>query len=1141
MNANTAVNIKALREAFETASEIFIAAAELDPEQQGRSDLLQALDNQLQIWQGISEQAAETGFAALVDIITVFSEFLYDLRQKNTGLGEEHWETLDLWYSGFSLLFDRSSAPQAAQQLITCLRHQSWVNPLPEEDADELLRALLEYNDTLTGANKLSDGIALQHAQCIATDEQLIEDDATAGAVMPDSQQSINFDYPTFPVNPKLVNLIGTEFSFFVAELAESMEQAIVADEQAYLTALQNKRRKFSNLQKACETVGLFGLKRVFDHLEHNIVAEPAGGYDFLQEAKLFKSVALLIMDYLDNISDPVKGRAITTFLSKPGWRKPFSIQHCKPLAELLNVVVVGGTGPTKKRSVAKPEDVSLAIPEDVNQALIDSLLHELPILTENFSKAVHHVLDESTDGRCLREAQRIAHTLKGAGATAGIVGVTNFTHRLEDILEQLAELDEPPPPALSQILIDAADCLEEMGEALKGEGQVPENAVAVLQSILDWSYRIEEEGGFSESANNVTLDSATYAGDNNKPISDNAHQPQVHAELDRQADAKITVASVLIEDVMQSIDEQSILGEQLKSRTDQIIGDAKLIHNVSWQMHELSSEIDRLINIQSYNLKQHTADFGEFDALEMDQYNEFHACANRMAEVAADIREMNAAVNRQLNDLKTLFAEQSALQKDNRELVQQLRLIPASSIVARCQRIVRQAARMTGKDVQLTVSGEQTLIDKETLDDLIEPLMHLLRNSVDHGIESEQARLQSGKSVRGHIQVVFSKQGNDVLVSVEDDGSGLDKIKIVNSAISKKLLQEHQAAHLSDNEITQLILTPGFSTSETITQASGRGIGMDVIHNRVLSMKGTFDLQSTPGKGLKTIISVPLLLAATQALLVRTGNQVFAISEHGFKHLFCSGDFRLVELNDQLRYQFEDENYRALHLNQLLGLPPIHEAGNRKLPAILVEDRSGTKTVVLIDEIVSSQELIVKSFSTYVPAIPGVLGAAILPSGDVAVVLDIYELLSGEKVYHFDTNVIDLPDSMSGLPKVLVVDDSLSARRATSQLLTDSGFEVDTAIDGLDAIDKMDKQMPDIVLLDLEMPRMNGVELSAHIRNREDTADLPIIMITSRSTEKHREQARAAGVSNYLTKPFLEDELIGAIGSLLAEERAGG
>jgi len=448
----------------------------------------------------------------------------------------------------------------------------------------------------------------------------------------------------------------------------------------------------------------------------------------------------------------------------------------------------------------------------------------------------------------------------------------------------------------------------------------------------------------------------------------------------------------------------------------------------------------------------------------------------------------------------------------------------------------VRQTCRLVDKKAELVVRGAGTLMDSNVLNDMIDPLMHLLRNAVDHGIEPPGQRQHLGKPPVGQIELNFGREGNNIVIRCQDDGAGLDLAAIRRTATERGLIAADQS--LTDEELARLILLPGFSTRGEATQTSGRGIGMDMVHSRLLDMKGSLRIHTQAGQGCLIELRLPVTLISTHALLVRLRDQMVALSDRGIEQILYSGVGAIQRLGKVTTYRMGDEVYELSALDALLNLPPDHRAQSRTAPSVLlVREETGALRAVLAQDIVDSRDLVVKNLGEYLPRLNGIVGATILGDGSVVPVLDLPELLRAP-VARQSTRTAGRAAAPAApaphRPFVLAVDDSLSARRSLAQFAQDAGFEVRTARDGLEAIEIIKGKRPDLVLADLEMPRMNGLELTAHLRANQATRDVPVIMITSRSTEKHRREAETTGVNMYLTKPFMEDELLGHIHHLL-------
>ena len=517
---------------------------------------------------------------------------------------------------------------------------------------------------------------------------------------------------------------------------------------------------------------------------------------------------------------------------------------------------------------------------------------------------------------------------------------------------------------------------------------------------------------------------------------------------------------------------------------------------------------------------------------MEFDNFSELHTVTRRLIEASADSQQMLNLVNEQFNTLSDLLDVQHRLQMANQHAVIRTRLVPVSTVVSRLQRSVRQTCRLLDKQVELKITGESTNIDSNVLTDLMDPLMHILRNAVDHGIDDPAARVAAGKSPVGHIELSFAREGNSIVVRCRDDGAGLNYKAIRRIAESKGMITPER--NPTPEELARLILVNGFSTRDEATQVSGRGVGMDIVYNRVLQMKGTLALNSESGLGLAVELRLPATLLSAHTLIVRQGEKLVAVSSRGVEDIHYVTPDQIETIGTQPVYRTGNAVHNLIKLDTLLSLPSDRREADRSgYPILLTRMDNGTINAILVQDVLDGREVVLKNFGRYVPKIQGAIGAVILGDGSVAPVIDLVELL--RKPVHntlaeAGSSQLSGEDSRSesaDIRSALVVDDSLTARRAAAKVMKDAGYSVRTAIDGLEAVALLQNFIPDIMLVDMEMPRMNGLELTAHVRNAEKTRLIPVIMITSRSTEKHRQQGKAAGVNVYLTKPFSDKVLL--------------
>ena len=950
----------------------------------------------------------------------------------------------------------------------------------------------------------------------------------------------------------EMVALLALEASQTREVLTETLAVArdAGAGHDARRQVLAHFAEQIERFTGAVELLGLGGLAEGCNHLYENVLAL-AGRDSALSEAEaaVLEETCVRIESYLGDLPRTAGAESLAALLAAPAWPAPLDQARREAVAAQLasaEVNVDDDDAPARETTATR-EDVSLRLPDDVDAEVLDGLLQDLPGQTAEFSAAVSRVIAGGTL-QDLEVAQRIAHTVKGAANTVGVAGIANLTHHVEDILLALTKHETFPGRSLGETLVSAADCLESMGEALLGQGPAPRDALEILQLVLDWANRIDVDGIAAvradappaprrrpANAHAEVGEEAEAPARLEESLADATPGDEPHDEPargERQAQPGTTpmvrIPAPLVDELLRLAGENIILTGQIQERLALTAREAQSMRTQYSMVQQLGQELEELVDLHDLSLpRQRVVNGEEFDPLEFDQYNELHTCSRRLIEAAMDTRELGRNVEEHLAALVDMLVDQSRLNRENQEAVLHTRMVAVQTIVPRLQRSVRQASRLAGKAVTLECAGTDTMMDSDVLAGLLDPLMHMLRNAVDHGIEAEDVRMANGKQPGGQIRLEFQREGNHIVIRCQDDGGGLDLGAVRATAESRGLASAGE--NLSDDELIALVLRPNFSTRTQATQLSGRGIGLDAVNSRVVSLGGSLRLETEAGQGCRITLRLPLTLISTHALLVRATSHVVAVSTRGVEQILHPESGEVVHFGDQITFRVVDAVYPCTPLTQLLGLPQDRRSVTRSThPALLVQTEIGLQAV-LVDAVVDSRDLVVKSMGRYLPKIRGLAGATILGDGSVTPVLDLPELLREPAQEDVEASPADAgdPGIDVSMPFALVVDDSLSARRSLAQFIGDSGFQVRTARDGLEAIKVMQSRVPDILLVDLEMPRMNGLELTHHVRANESMRELPIIMITSRSTEKHRSQAEEAGVTRYLTKPFAESELI--------------
>jgi chemosensory pili system protein ChpA (sensor histidine kinase/response regulator) len=602
----------------------------------------------------------------------------------------------------------------------------------------------------------------------------------------------------------------------------------------------------------------------------------------------------------------------------------------------------------------------------------------------------------------------------------------------------------------------------------------------------------------------------------------------------------QVRVQSELLDDMVNHVGEISIY----RTRMEQQVSDyrfnlTELDQTITRLRHQLRQlEMETEAQILFRHEQEVDAHNQEFDPLEMDRYSNLQQTSRSLIESISDLRSLQEIMDSTTREAETLLLQQSRVSTDLQEGLMRTRMIPFSGLASRLRRIVRQSSSQLGKKVELDLVGADGEMDRTVIDRIIAPLEHMLRNAIAHGIEQPSQRMESGKSEAGLIAISFDREGPEIVLRIEDDGAGIDVDAVRARAVERDLMRADSA--LTDIDVMQFILQTGFSTATEVTQISGRGVGMDVVNSEVKQLGGSLHIASTAGEGTLFTVRLPYTLAINQALLVTAGEQPFCVPLGSVEGVVRANPEELMSAYgaDECVYEYAGNEYQLRHLGTLL------ETGNIDLnrsqgyvPVLLV--RIGEKRIAFqIEALMGSREIVIKPVGVQLSTVSCVSGATILGDGSVVMILDM------AAVTRINTRMqpVDLPvrKKTENRLVVMVVDDSITVRKVTTRLLERNGFKVLTAKDGIDALGQLQENVPDMMLLDIEMPRMDGFELATHVRNDDQLKHVPIIMITSRTGDKHRERAEEIGVNNYLGKPYQENALLDSIHRIIGVSEAG-
>jgi chemosensory pili system protein ChpA (sensor histidine kinase/response regulator) len=530
-----------------------------------------------------------------------------------------------------------------------------------------------------------------------------------------------------------------------------------------------------------------------------------------------------------------------------------------------------------------------------------------------------------------------------------------------------------------------------------------------------------------------------------------------------------------------------------------------------------------------------------------LDRFSTLQQLTRALAESASDLVSLQGVMDDVTRQSETLLLQQSRVSSELQEGLMRTRMVPFDSMVPRLRRLMRQTAGELGKRAQLRVEGAQGEMDRNVLERMTAPLEHMLRNALAHGLETPAERVAAGKPEEGTVTIRIAKEATEVVIRVSDDGKGMDRDAIRRKAIERGLLKGD--AKLSDRDLFGFVMEPGFSTAETVSKIAGRGVGMDVVSSEIKQLGGSLMIDSKSQRGTEFTVRLPFTLAVTQAIMVRLGEHLFAVPMSSVQGV---ARIRRNELDERLKsaapiFTYGGDDYSIYELSELLGTPAHRASDEAQLPMLMT--RSGDqRAAIRVDSVLGSREIVVKSVGPQVSSVPGIFGATIMGNGAVVMILDMAPLvrrsvaLKSASLDEFGEAAEAVPVIAAEIrrqPLIMVVDDSITMRKVTSRVLERSDMEVATAKDGLDAVEKLQDRVPDLVLLDIEMPRMDGYELATYMRNDPRLKAVPIIMITSRTGEKHRQRAFDIGVDRYLGKPYQEADLLQNVEEILRLNRA--
>jgi chemosensory pili system protein ChpA (sensor histidine kinase/response regulator) len=778
---------------------------------------------------------------------------------------------------------------------------------------------------------------------------------------------------------------------------------------------------------------------------------------------------------------------------------------------------------------------------DELKSIVEESFLEESEEILTHAEKLLNQWFDQRSDRSLLLQLQRAAHSIKGGARMVDVEEVASIAYELETTFEQFA---------VYQFNSNAYDGLLQKTLAWLRQAifQRDYNGFEQLHSSLKKIAYVDVTAQLPERL--AKTDNLVVSTDFGFVEGDGTEPPQMMGEWANTGTSDtnnemIRISADLVEKMIDLSGENSINRSRIEMDLGQL---GNTLNEMELAIKRLADQLRRMEGeLESQIIAKHGSEnsrYADFDPLEMDQYSSLNQLSKSLAESASDLVDFKSTLADKIRETEGLLLQQSRIQAEIQESLMRTRLVPFDRMLPRLQRIVRQTSTTLNRPAELIVQNTEGELDRNILERLVTPFEHMLRNAIDHGLEDTADRIALNKPEVGSIVLNISRQGTDVIVSFSDDGKGIDADKIREKALSLDLIKADQI--IDQEEILQFIFHPGFSTAKAVTQISGRGVGLDVVQSEIKALGGHVSVSSQLGQGTIFTIRVPTTVAVSDALMVKVGDQQYAISLAQIDRIVRIAPTTLESyFNSKDDYfKIDGENYKLRYLSEFVGNQPIPRLNNvgHSLPVLLIKGNSGQTIALLVDQLVGSRaQIVVKPIGQQFASVGVVAGATILGDGQVCLILDGQNIA---RQIQATQRIKQLNDQRDGSRHanarrlVMIVDDSVTVRKVTSRLLERQGYDIVTAKDGVDAIEQLENVRPDLMLLDIEMPRMDGFEVTNLVRHHDIHRDLPIIMITSRTGEKHRERAFSLGVTHYMGKPFQEAELLANIQQLIAEKQ---
>ncbi len=812
-------------------------------------------------------------------------------------------------------------------------------------------------------------------------------------------------------------------------------------------------------------------------------------------------------------------------------------------------------------------------VPDEILEFFQPEAEEHLPIVSDCLIS-----LEGNNNPEEINKLFRAIHTVKGSAAQVGLKRLGGIAHRVEDLIGRLRDGEIEPSPAVVDLCLESVDVLK---KTLHKQWTDETEMRTIVDSLLG---RIAEFAPMESEDGEVLTETAAPA---------EGGADETHAAPPKQKSAKnplkqvgaagsntksVRIALERLDRMMNTVGELVINRTRMVGRVAEL---EKLVETLSFSKERLQGKVGEFQEKYEYNKLTSTRQEGpwspsqapqtlksaaagdtsfwsDFSELEMDRYDDVNILSRSMAEISADVNEVLSQLEGFIGRVEGDIDEFTKLAHHLQDEFTAARMVPIGTLYSRLTRAVRDASKSAGKKVDLDLSGSETELDNNIIQQISDPLVHLVRNSVAHGIENSENRMAAGKSETGKVSLRAYHRGNHIYIEVEDDGRGIDYERVKQSAIERGLVSPETADRLTERDLREMLFHPGFSTAPVKTELAGRGVGLDVVRANLNLLNGEIDIQSKAGEGTKFTLKVPLTLIISPALFVRCGTSNYALPLAVVEEIRRLRADEIEDVGGKLLTKVRDVVTEVVRLDTYLGLPPLEPVNGYF--RMVVANAGNRQIGLVVEEVIGKDEIVIKNLGEYLRRVKLFPGTTIAPDGSLILLIDLNRMIAtdpserrtlqatasaarifapGSAAVARGTIPVDAIDRVQQERVIVVADDSISVRKFVGRMLEKNGYRVILAADGLDAAELVAQHGCHLVITDLEMPRMTGYELMAQLRQSPTTRRIPVMVVTSRAGVKHRDRALKEGASAFLTKPVQEDQLIAAVEQLMGTEAA--